>query len=102
MTISKDKLIYDESDLQSSDQVAANLLASGGKRVTSTEVSGGKEALDVAIVNTLAWDEIATTFPSDTTELFTYKNNTVPVQTVLVTYQDNTKKVIVSLQKTRL
>ena len=87
MAISKDKLIYDESDLQSSDQVGANILGDGGQRVTSSAV-GSKQALDVAVVNGMSWDEIVTTFPSDSSDLFTYKLNSVAVQTVLVTYQD--------------
>jgi hypothetical protein len=47
------------------------------------------------------WDELQTTFPSPETELFTYLKNTMPIQTVLVTYQDATKSQIVTIQKTR-
>ena len=47
------------------------------------------------------WDEIITTFPSTTQELYTYKKNTVTVQTVLVTYQNTDKKSIIYMQKTR-
>jgi hypothetical protein len=100
--ITKDKLIYDESDLQNSDQVGANLVGSSGAKVTSTSLDGGKEALDVAIVNNIEWDEISTTFPNSNVELYTYKKNAVPVQTVLVTYENATKKTILSLVKTRL
>lgn len=45
------------------------------------------------------WDEIITTFPSATEELFTYKKSGVVVQTVAVTYQNDTKKVIVYMQR---
>jgi hypothetical protein len=101
MGINKEQLIYDETDLESSDQVGANILGTSGAKVSSTTVSG-KEALDVFSVDKVDWDEIATTFPSITTELYTYKKNSVTVQTILVTYLDNTKKTIVSLNKTRI
>lgn len=48
------------------------------------------------------WDEITTTFPQNTQDLFTYKLNSVTVQTILVTYADSSKKTIVQVQKTRL
>lgn len=51
--------------------------------------------------NEVLWDEIATTFPSDISELYSYKYNAQVVQDVLVTYADSTKKLIVSVQKTR-
>lgn len=47
-----------------------------------------------------SWDEIVTTFPSNASELYTYKKESAVVQTVLVTYQDTTKKVIVNITKT--
>lgn len=49
----------------------------------------------------VAWDSINTTFPSDTSELYSYSLNSVLVQTVLVHYQDSTKKIIVNVEKTR-
>ena len=52
-------------------------------------------------LNEILWDEIATTFPSDVSEMYSYKYNASPVQDVLVTYADPTKKLIVSVQKTR-
>jgi len=48
------------------------------------------------------WDLIETTFPSIITDLFTYKKNSITVQTVLVTYANSSKKVIISISKTRL
>ena len=101
MGVNKDKFIYDETDLANSDQIGAHVVGSSGSKVTSTAISGGKEALDVSI-NGLDWDEIVTTFPDVVTELYTYKKNSVPVQTVTVTYETSTKKVIVSLVKVRL
>lgn len=52
-------------------------------------------------LNEILWDEISTTFPSDNSELYSYKYDSSPVQDVLVTYADATKKLIVSVQKTR-
>lgn len=100
--ISKDKLIFDSEDLQGSDQVGANLVGTNGSKVSSTTTPNGKEALDVVVADKVEWNEIATTFPSDSSDLFTYKKDSVPVQTILVTYQDNTKKVIISIVKTRI
>lgn len=48
----------------------------------------------------VVWDAILTTFPSSIQDLFTYTLNEETVQTVLVTYQDNTKKQIVTVNKT--
>lgn len=48
------------------------------------------------------WDEITTTFPTEHQELHTYKNNGTPVQEVLVTYFNESRNVITSVQKTRL
>lgn len=47
------------------------------------------------------WDSMLTTYPSNTSDLFTYKRNNVTVMTVLVTYSNQTKKDIVSISKTR-
>jgi hypothetical protein len=47
------------------------------------------------------WDEIITTFPSNTQELYTYKKSTSTVQTVLVTYQNGDKKTILNMTRTR-
>jgi hypothetical protein len=60
-----------------------------------------KEDLNAAAAD-VSWDEISTTFPEENKELYTYKKNTTPVQEVLVTYVDGSKKQIVSIQKTRL
>lgn len=46
------------------------------------------------------WDTINITFPSDTTELHTYLSNGVTVQYVLTTYENNSKKQIVKVEKT--
>jgi hypothetical protein len=47
------------------------------------------------------WDEIITTLPSNIEELYTYKLNSNLIQEVLVTYADASKRLIVSVQKTR-
>lgn len=49
----------------------------------------------------VTWDAINTTFPSDTSELYSYTLNNVLVQTILVHYQNSTKKIIVNIEKTR-
>ena len=66
-----------------------------------TEVFG-KKSLNVVNSEEVIWDEIITTFPDTVTELFTYNFQGNPVQTVTVLYQDNTKKVVLSVNKTRL
>lgn len=47
------------------------------------------------------WDEITTTFPATNQELYTYKKNSVTVQTVLVTYENGSKSIILSMVRTR-
>jgi hypothetical protein len=54
------------------------------------------------VSNDAEWDAITTTFPSSTSELYTYTLSGDTVQTVLVTYQDTTKQQIISVQKSRL
>lgn len=44
-------------------------------------------------------DEIQVTYPTGTTEVYTYKLATVTVATVTVTYSDSTKAAIVSVVK---
>lgn len=52
-------------------------------------------------VNDVVWDQITTTFPDDTSEIYSYSLESSPVQDVLVTYVDASKKQIISVQKTR-
>ena len=47
------------------------------------------------------WDEITTTFPSTVEELYTYKKDSVIIQTVLVTYDTSAKKTILSMVRVR-
>ena len=47
------------------------------------------------------WDNILTTKPTLTSELHTYKKNTITVMTVLVNYETSAKKDITSIVKTR-
>jgi hypothetical protein len=56
------------------------------------------QTLDTVVV----WDAINTTFPSDTSELYSYTLNSVLVQTILVHYQNTSKKIIVNIEKTRI
>lgn len=67
----------------------------GGDAVAVT-LDGESVSVDTAGVD---WDEIITTFPSSNQELFTYKKNSVTVQTVLITYQNDSKKVITHMQR---
>jgi hypothetical protein len=46
------------------------------------------------------WDEIVTTFPASNAELYTYKLNNVVVRTITVIYENDSKKTILSVQKT--
>jgi hypothetical protein len=46
------------------------------------------------------WDELVTTFPASNAELYTYKLNNVVVRTVTVIYENDSKKTILSIQKT--
>lgn len=63
--------------------------------VFTGEFEHNEPALDVV------WDSMVTTFPSLTSELYTYSFNSTTVQTVLVEYTTTQKNVISSIQKTR-
>lgn len=71
-----------------------------GKTGDAVAVTFDGEAIPIESSG-VEWDEISTTFPSDTQELYTYKKDTVTVQTVFITYQDAAKKIITLIQKTR-
>jgi hypothetical protein len=64
MGLNKDKLVYDSSDVANSDSVAA-FLRTGAGALTSTNV-GGKEALDVNMVNEIDIRDLAYTQDSVT------------------------------------
>jgi len=49
----------------------------------------------------LVWDSMVTTFPTNTSELYTYSFNGTNVQAVLVEYTTIQKNIIASIQKTR-
>lgn len=53
----------------------------------------------VIVSSNVLWDEVQTTFPAQTQELFTYKKDSETVMTVLVTYSDASKKTILSINK---
>lgn len=48
------------------------------------------------------WDDFLVTFPTSSSELHTYKKNSVVVQTVLTTYTSASKTQISRIQKTRV
>lgn len=79
--------------------VGSAFVDADGNLITSTTV-GDKQALDVMVAGQIVWDEILTTFPSETSELYTYKKNEIILQTVLVQYANTNKKIILSLTKT--
>jgi hypothetical protein len=53
MAISKDKLIFDSTEMSESDNVGSFLRASDGTLITHTD-NGGKKSLDVHVANTVA------------------------------------------------
>jgi hypothetical protein len=61
-----------------------------------------KKFVEVKSITDVDWDKIETTFPTTTTELYTYKKNDIVIQTVLITYQSAAKNVILLMEKTRL
>lgn len=67
-----------------------------------SEVVYNKNQLNVIEADTVIWDEINTTFPTISSDLFTYSYQGEVVQTILVTYQNGSKDVILSVIKTRL
>lgn len=58
MSLNKDKLIFDETDVASSDQVGSHLLGTANAKISSTNV-GGKEGLDVNIISTITTQSAA-------------------------------------------
>jgi hypothetical protein len=79
--------------------VGSAFVDADGNLITSSTV-GDKQALDVMVAGQVVWDEILTTFPSETSELYTYKKDSNILQTVLVQYANTNKKIILSLTKT--
>jgi hypothetical protein len=77
--------------------------------VTSQEpkkvINPATEAGQQEIINSLAgfdipvYDEIQATYPTTTTEVYTYKNGGVTVGTLTVTFTNSTKDVLVSVVK---
>lgn len=79
--------------------VGSAFVDADGNLITSSTV-GDKQALDVMVAGQVVWDEILTTFPSETSELYTYKKDAALLQTVLVQYTAADKKIIISITKT--
>lgn len=53
MALDLQKLVFDEAEVASSDQVGAHILGSASAKVSSTNV-GGKEGLDVNVINAIS------------------------------------------------
>ena len=49
------------------------------------------------LVSGIDYDEIAVTYPTTTTEVFTYKLSAVTIKTITVTYTDDIKNVLTSV-----
>jgi hypothetical protein len=62
----------------------------------------GKKSLNVVNSDEVVWDEIVTSFPDTTSELYTYRFEQNTVQTVLVTYANGSRSSILSVVKTRV
>lgn len=69
--------------------------------IQSTFLESIEENIEV-LADEVKWDQLDTTFPSLSSELYTYKLNSNPVMTVLVTYTSSQKVTILSIQKTKL
>lgn len=89
--VNKINIEYDGADPYYNGQVLKNYRFN----VFTGEFEHNETKLDVV------WDSMDTTFPTIDSELYTYKFNNQPVQTVLVTYTTAQKNVILSVQKTR-
>lgn len=54
----------------------------------------------VVVTTTVMWDKLQVSFPSANQEIYTYKKNSVTVMTVVITYENDSKKTIVDIDKT--
>ena len=52
------------------------------------------------IMSGIEYDEVQVTFPTSTTEVYTYKEATITVAVVTATYTDSTKRNVQSLVRT--
>jgi hypothetical protein len=75
--------------------------------VTESNVSGDKVALDVNLVSSILtgvrWDYVGVTYPTGTTEVYTFKyggSGGTTVATVSVAYTDSTKANLLSVLRT--
>lgn len=82
------------------DGKSASLQVDSKGRLISKIANDAENPLLVSTAG-VDWDEIVTTYPDTTSDLFTYKKNNTSIQTVLVTYEDTTKSRIIGLRKTR-
>jgi hypothetical protein len=63
------------------------------------ETDEGKTSVRVSLSGGLApesYDEVQVTYPTDSTEVYTFKLNTITKSVVTVTYIDSTKENLVS------
>jgi hypothetical protein len=91
---------YSSTLQELSDGQSAKLQVDSKGRLLSKISNDAENPLLVSTAG-VDWDEIVTTYPDTTSDLFTYKKNNISVQTVLVTYEDSTKSKIIGLRKTR-
>lgn len=68
--------------------------------IQSAFLESMEENIEV-LATEVKWDQLNTTFPSITSELYTYKLNNIVVMTVLVEYTTAQKVTISSIQKTK-
>lgn len=55
----------------------------------------------VSVTMESEWDEISSSFPNSTTEIYTYKKNSDTILSVTVTYTDAGKHTVMSVLKER-
>jgi len=54
---------------------------------------------DTGLLEGISYDEIQATYPSSSTELYTYKLSSTTVASILVTYSNSSKKTLVSVAR---
>jgi hypothetical protein len=68
--------------------------------VTGDELGNSKFGLHVIAEGAgVAWDRIDATYPTASSEVYTYSLNGTTVRTVTVTYTDATKEVLTSIER---
>jgi hypothetical protein len=83
--------------------VYASLAMDRSEPIGNSDDGTGRRALHVKSLNQLVtekYDSIYATYPTSTTEVYTYQLNAVSVAVVTVTYTNATKEVFVSAVRT--